>query len=737
MGSGLSMASVNKIKELASQREYSLALDIIDSQDLSKSLNSQFLRLCGEIYMREKRYNDARNALIMAHRLAPEGKRIIFTMVDLYLRMGYRDLAKTYYDMYMFEADDSVSNTLLVKYIYEKANGASYETLEEILAPQYSQTMDYDWSFETFLLYVLSEKDDQARQLMELFAATFKTADLCETMDRILKKEEDAVSYFDVYAKEAAEDNDPAYEALRAEEQRLLQNDNLRMNPVEAEIMIEFEEIGSQMSERQMRKLMKKQAKEEAREAAKKEAEAQKAEVGKAKVEAEKAEAQAAEAEKTETDKNEEDKTEAKKDETGKVEAEKTETPETSAPPSDQAEDAKKTAEELTETPDAPEKKGLFGWLKKKKSEKEMSEETPTAAETPEEKPSEKQPEEKPEEEAPAQEEKPEETPLEKKEDDTAERKLTWDDFEKLGEARPSEEEITTDKEEESAPEEVRPEIVYEEVDFTDEEEQLTEADDFSEDEPEQADEELVEEEIAETVEEPVEEVMTEAVWDEEASVLPEPEPEIEEEPEPEPEIEEEPEPEPEIEEEPEPEPGPEIEEEPTDTYEPVILSEAKDPEIEAEPEIEEEPEPELEPEIEQEPEPEVRPEPTPMDFDISYKKSKLEFPKFKTSLFPNYNSEIKHVDNNFNQIVSESNSKLNDNLEKEAQMQREAEELLRSLGIELDTPKTAAPAGDSPEQPKASADQKADDELSREALKKALRIGPDKKDVLKKLKGL
>ena len=34
MGSGLSMSSVNKIKELANSREYSLALEIIDSQDL-------------------------------------------------------------------------------------------------------------------------------------------------------------------------------------------------------------------------------------------------------------------------------------------------------------------------------------------------------------------------------------------------------------------------------------------------------------------------------------------------------------------------------------------------------------------------------------------------------------------------------------------------------------------------------------------------------------------------------
>ena len=39
MGSGLSMTSVNKIKELAEAREYSLALEIIDSQDLTKSLD--------------------------------------------------------------------------------------------------------------------------------------------------------------------------------------------------------------------------------------------------------------------------------------------------------------------------------------------------------------------------------------------------------------------------------------------------------------------------------------------------------------------------------------------------------------------------------------------------------------------------------------------------------------------------------------------------------------------------
>ena len=39
MGTGISMSSVNKIKELAESRDYSLALDILEHQDLTKSLS--------------------------------------------------------------------------------------------------------------------------------------------------------------------------------------------------------------------------------------------------------------------------------------------------------------------------------------------------------------------------------------------------------------------------------------------------------------------------------------------------------------------------------------------------------------------------------------------------------------------------------------------------------------------------------------------------------------------------
>ena len=119
MGSGLSMASVNKIKELANSKEYSLAVDILENQDLTKSLNPQFLRLCGEIYLKTNMYKEARDALVRAHKLAPEAKRVMFLFVDLYFRMGYKELAEIYYNMYLFENDENTPETKQIEYIYK------------------------------------------------------------------------------------------------------------------------------------------------------------------------------------------------------------------------------------------------------------------------------------------------------------------------------------------------------------------------------------------------------------------------------------------------------------------------------------------------------------------------------------------------------------------------------------------------------------------------------------------
>ena len=82
MSSGLSMTSVNKIKELASAHEYELAVGILDSQDLEKSLNPQFIRTCGEVYENVGRMREARQLYVKAHSMAPESTKIIYSLIN-------------------------------------------------------------------------------------------------------------------------------------------------------------------------------------------------------------------------------------------------------------------------------------------------------------------------------------------------------------------------------------------------------------------------------------------------------------------------------------------------------------------------------------------------------------------------------------------------------------------------------------------------------------------------------
>ena len=250
--------------------------------------------------------------------------------------------------------------------------------------------------------------------------------------------------------------------------------------------------------------------------------------------------------------------------------------------------------------------------------------------------------------------------------------------------------------------------------------------------------------EIEETVEEEpeIEEIAEETVEEE-----PEVEEEIEEPEvvEPEPEIEAEPESEIEetVEESVKEEPEAELEIEETVEEEPEVEEEIEEPEVvEPEPEVESESEPEIEETVveeavEEEPETEEEieePEEEPKEefhvapFTTKPEKKKLDFPVFKSSLFPDYHKEVKIVENNFNEIMEEAQDKMTENMQKEEQMQREAEALLASLGISMDAIPTTPKAEVKEEQPV----QKGP---SRDELKASLKIDSVKKNLLKRVK--
>ena len=807
MGAGLSMASVNKIKELANSREYSLALELVEHQDLTKSLNPQFLRLCGEIYIKNDRYKDARRCLIMAHRLGPESKRVLYTFVELYLRMGYFQLAKTYYDMYMFDANAYDSRDM--EYVWNKHEHADdYKTLEPLIAG-YAHNLDYDWSFELYLLYKKEEKQNEAATLAELYHASFKNSDNSQIILDIEAGKVKVDTYFDIYADTEAVDDDPDMEALRAEEQELLAADDLRMNPKEAEITIMYEDSYTPAgSEKKVQKMLKKQEREEQRKEKK---------LLKKQKQQEKAEAAAAaEAEKTEAEvkpaTEEKTETETKVPETVADETEQKTSEKTTVTEQETAEKAsvtetseQKTAEEASETeaeePEKEKKKGFFQRRKRKKHEEE-SETTDADIEETKEVTSE------------SEDVKPSEEPKESNSDISSEIAETTGQAEDMrhGKGTIAKDVVVVDEddgfeaeadtiEELASKEHVTQETETKEAEVTtakkttfefqtvelapEDFEEEYEVDDFSETvddefgemkmpEPKPEIEETVEEEpeVEEEIEEPevvepepeieaepepeIEETVEEAVKEEPEAEL-EIEETVEEEPEAEEEIEEPEvvEPEPEVEAEPEleieetvedvveEEPETELEIEETVEEEPEVEVEIEEPEVvEPEPEVESESEPEIEetvveeaveeePETEEEIE-ELEEEPKEefhvAPFTTKPEKKKLDFPVFKSSLFPDYHKEVKVVENNFNEIMEEAQDKMTENMQKEEQMQREAEALLASLGISMDAIPTTPKAEVKEEQPV----QKGP---SRDELKASLKIDSVKKNLLKRVK--
>ena len=151
MSAGLSMASVNKIKELASRHEYNVAVDILDSQELEKSLNPQFLRVCAEVYENVGRMREARDLYVRAHSIAPEANLIILSLINFHLKRGFYNLAEKYKEQFI-ATSPSERGQINGQYIFDKANGADLKDLYNMLFPYYRDNMDEKYSFELYLV---------------------------------------------------------------------------------------------------------------------------------------------------------------------------------------------------------------------------------------------------------------------------------------------------------------------------------------------------------------------------------------------------------------------------------------------------------------------------------------------------------------------------------------------------------------------------------------------------------
>ena len=270
MSTGISMSSVNKIKELADNGDYSLALDILEHQDLSKSLSPQFIRICGEVYYENKRYPEARAALVKAHAMAPAGNKIIYSLIKLYLSMGFTQLAEHYFEIYTFNQANKDAGTYRLEYMIAKAHRKPVNELYSILVSANDVETDEEWDFEMLLLHAYIRNREKFDSACVEFRAHYKNSSHLYMLDKLMGGDVDLESMIYCYPDTEMSDDDPEQADTRANENKILEEDDLRMHPKDAKIMIMVEDdapVTSSMKFKQMwiRSKDKKEQKKEAR----------------------------------------------------------------------------------------------------------------------------------------------------------------------------------------------------------------------------------------------------------------------------------------------------------------------------------------------------------------------------------------------------------------------------------------------------------------------------------------
>lgn len=270
MSTGISMSSVNKIKELADNGDYSLALDILEHQDLSKSLSPQFIRICGEVYYENQRYADARAALVRAHSMAPIGNKIIYSIIRLYLSMGFTSLAEHYYEIYQFNQKEKDAGTYRLEYMIAKAHRKPVNELYSILVTANDMETSEEWDYEMLLLQAYIRNKQKFNAGCAEFRANYRNSTHLAELDDMMSDTTDLETVIYCYPTKEIVDDDPEQNDIREFEGKILADDDQRIHPDDAKIMIMVEDdapVTSTMKFKQMwlRSKDKKEQKKEAR----------------------------------------------------------------------------------------------------------------------------------------------------------------------------------------------------------------------------------------------------------------------------------------------------------------------------------------------------------------------------------------------------------------------------------------------------------------------------------------
>lgn len=144
--------SVDEIKRLIKAGDYQTAVEIADTIDWRRVKSVMMLCTISDLYKINRRYEDARDVLLLAYDQRPNGRTICYSLCELCLKTGQLVPAMEYFKQFVQIAPNDPGRYILQYKIYQSQGGSLEERillLEELKKKDYREK----WAYELANLY--------------------------------------------------------------------------------------------------------------------------------------------------------------------------------------------------------------------------------------------------------------------------------------------------------------------------------------------------------------------------------------------------------------------------------------------------------------------------------------------------------------------------------------------------------------------------------------------------------
>ena len=143
---------LEEIKALNKKGRFQESAQVADTIDWKKVRNIATLGIISDVYKINRRFEDAKEILLLADEKSPQNRRIVYSLCDLTIKMGQVVEAIEYYKEFVQLAPNDNSRYILLYKIYE-AQDISLEERIAVLREYKKREYNEKWAYELAYLY--------------------------------------------------------------------------------------------------------------------------------------------------------------------------------------------------------------------------------------------------------------------------------------------------------------------------------------------------------------------------------------------------------------------------------------------------------------------------------------------------------------------------------------------------------------------------------------------------------